>query len=123
MTEQNSLTTRKQVRGSDHFDQATGGNVMKNTIRLTESDAAIVKGMLRRGDKQHDIAALFGVNGGRIAEVATGYRFEEIPEADQDTLPPAGAYPVVGFLHLLNQALRYKGEDAVRAALVSLLES
>ena len=33
-------------------------------IRLTEYDAALVKGMLARGDRQHDIAAWFGVNGG-----------------------------------------------------------
>lgn len=33
---------------------------------------AQVKGMLLRGDKQHDIAAHFGVNSARIAEIATG---------------------------------------------------
>ena len=38
-------------------------------ISLTETDAALVKGMLRRGDRQHDIAAWFGVNGGRIARL------------------------------------------------------
>ena len=32
-------------------------------------DTRIVKGMLSRGDRQHDIAAYFGVNGGRVAEV------------------------------------------------------
>lgn len=36
-------------------------------ISLTGTDAAIIKGMLLRGDRQHDIAAWFGVNGGRIA--------------------------------------------------------
>ena len=34
-------------------------------ISLTEEDAAIAKGMLARGDRQHDVAAWFGVNGGR----------------------------------------------------------
>jgi hypothetical protein len=46
-------------------------------ISLTEADAALVKGMLARGDRQHDIAAWFGVNGGRIAEISTGQKFRE----------------------------------------------
>jgi hypothetical protein len=62
-------------------------------IRLTESDAALVKGMLNRGDRQHDIAAWFGVNGGRIAEVATGATFEHIQPSDCLNLPPKGPYP------------------------------
>ena len=44
-------------------------------IRLCSEDAAIVKGMLARGDRQHDIAAWFGVNGGRIGEISTGAKF------------------------------------------------
>lgn len=39
---------------------------------LNNEQISVVKGMLARGDKQHMIAAHFGVNGGRIAEVATG---------------------------------------------------
>ena len=35
-------------------------------ISLTAAHAALVKGMLKRGDRQHDIAAWFGVNGGRV---------------------------------------------------------
>ena len=31
-------------------------------IALDENDAAIVKGMLARGDRQHDVAAWFGSN-------------------------------------------------------------
>lgn len=60
-------------------------------IRLDEDDAAIVKGMLLRGDRQHDIAAWFGVNGGRIAEISTGAKFAEVEAAHQD-LPPPGPY-------------------------------
>ena len=60
-------------------------------ISLTENDAAIVKGMLARGDRQHDIAAWFGVNGGRIAEINTGDRFGNIPAQTKD-LPPSGPY-------------------------------
>jgi hypothetical protein len=62
-------------------------------ISLSKVDAAIVKGMLMRGDRQHDIAAWFGVNGGRIGEIATLYRFAKVEPAASDELPPAGPYP------------------------------
>ena len=61
-------------------------------IRLDEEDAAIVKGMLARGDRQHDIAAWFGVNGGRIAEISTGAKFAEVKSAEPEDLPPQGPY-------------------------------
>lgn len=62
-------------------------------ITLTRADAALVKGMLARGDRQHDIAAYFGVNGGRIAEIATGQRYRDVAAAPANELPPAGPYP------------------------------
>lgn len=62
-------------------------------ISLTEQDAAIVKAMLTRGDRQHDIAAWFGVNGGRIAEIAAGHRFRHVKPAERSNLPPPGPYP------------------------------
>lgn len=61
--------------------------------RLNEHDARVVKGMLERGDRQHDIAAWFGVNGGRVAEVATGKRFRCVAPAGAGDLPPPGPYP------------------------------
>lgn len=61
-------------------------------ITLSEEDAAIVKGMLRRGDRQHDIAAWFGVNGGRIGEISTGAKFANVIEASVHDLPPPGPY-------------------------------
>lgn len=61
-------------------------------ISLAEEDAAIVKGMLARGDRQHDIAAWFGVNGGRIAEIATGQRFRDVGAASPEELPEPGPY-------------------------------
>lgn len=61
-------------------------------IRLNEEDASIVKGMLSRGDRQHDIAAWFGVNGGRIAEISTGAKFVDIEPANAELLPPPGPY-------------------------------
>jgi hypothetical protein len=62
-------------------------------ITLSKTDAAIIKGMLLRGDRQHDIAAWFGVNGGRIAEIATGYRYGSVEPELRDCLPPRGPYP------------------------------
>jgi hypothetical protein len=60
--------------------------------RLTEADASIVKGMAQRGDRHHDIAAWFGVNQGRIAEVLSGDRYPSAPVAHADQLPPPGPY-------------------------------
>ena len=61
-------------------------------ISLAQTDAAIIKGMLARGDRQHDIAAWFGVNGGRIADIATGAKFSWVAVAPGDQLPPPGPY-------------------------------
>jgi hypothetical protein len=61
-------------------------------IRLSERDAAIAKAMIARGDRQHDIAAWFGVNGGRIGEIASGRRFASIAQ-ETANLPPPGPYP------------------------------
>ena len=61
-------------------------------IQLTAVDAALVKGMLNREDRQHDIAAFFGVNGGRIADIASGKTFVEVSPADLADLPPPGPY-------------------------------
>ena len=61
-------------------------------IQLNTHDASIVKGMLNRGDRQHDIAAWFGVNGGRIGEISKGYKFGDVKAAELDILPPPGPY-------------------------------
>lgn len=61
-------------------------------ISLTSVDAAIVKGMLARGDRQHDIAAWFGVNGGRVADIKTGKTFPDAKPVAVATLPPPGPY-------------------------------
>ena len=63
----------------------------KSGIYLNKDDAAIVKGMLKRGDRQHDSASWFGVNGGRIAEISTGEKFSNIT-IKEDGLPPPGPY-------------------------------
>lgn len=52
----------------------------------------LIKGMLDRDDLQQDIAAFFGLNSGRIAEINTGQRFADVPAASVDQLPPPGPY-------------------------------
>ncbi|MCP9231044.1 hypothetical protein NMG46_12410 [Mesorhizobium sp. LMG 17147] len=59
---------------------------------LTESDAALIRGMILRGDRHHDIAAFFGVNQGRVAEIKEGSRFAGVAPADPDELSPRGPY-------------------------------
>lgn len=61
-------------------------------LTLTTNDAALILGMLLRGDRHHDIAAFFGVNQGRIAEIKDGLRFSDVMPADVDELPPRGPY-------------------------------
>jgi hypothetical protein len=56
-------------------------------------DCRDTRTVLLRGDRQHDIASYFGVNGARISEIANGANnypnAEPMPEAD---LPPRGPY-------------------------------
>jgi hypothetical protein len=60
--------------------------------RLLEHDASLVKGMIQQGDRHHDIAAWFGVNQGRIAEVNDGHLFPSAKVAPVNQLPPPGPY-------------------------------
>jgi hypothetical protein len=68
------------------------GRAKSAGIILTEGEAAIIKGMLARGDRQSDIAAFFKVNGGRISEINTGQRFAWVRAKSGDQLPPSGPY-------------------------------
>ena len=51
-------------------------------MRIQPSDIPMIKKRLRAGDFQHDIAADYRVNQGRISEIATGKRYCDIPAAD-----------------------------------------
>lgn len=62
---------------------------------LTAQDASFVLAMQARGDRDHDIAAWFGVNQGRVAEVKDG-KFGNVALAAATTLPPTGAPGVKG---------------------------
>lgn len=60
---------------------------------LSHRNTSLVKGMLARGDRQHDIAAYFGINGGRVAEVVTDdCTYPNATPANEDELPPPGPY-------------------------------
>jgi hypothetical protein len=61
---------------------------------LTGADAAIVKGMLVRGDKQHHIAAYFGVDSRAISHVKTSKTFAGVAPLPVEVLPPPGPYRV-----------------------------
>lgn len=63
-------------------------------LTLTAADAALIRGMIERGDRHHDIAAFFGVNQGRIAEIKDGSRFPGILASAAKDLPPKGPYLV-----------------------------
>lgn len=58
-------------------------------ITLTNRDASVVLGMVARDDREHDIAAWFGVNQGRIAEVKAGSH-GALQAAQPQDLPPKG---------------------------------
>lgn len=60
-------------------------------MALTQHDAKIVMGMLARGDNHHDIAAWFGENQGRVADVESGRMYGILPAAPAADLPPKGS--------------------------------
>ena len=70
-----------------------GQRAQASGIRLSIRDAAIIKAMIIRGDRQHDIAAWFGVNGGRIGEIASHKNFASVEPEDRANIPPPGPYP------------------------------
>jgi|ERR1700747_3602352 hypothetical protein len=90
-------------------------------ISLTEAEAAIVKGMLSRGDRQHDIAAWFGVNGGRVGDISTGKKFAHVPAEAADQLPPPGPYLAGRDAHAAMIALEAAAET-IHAALSLIRE-
>jgi hypothetical protein len=63
-------------------------------VKITDEDAAVIKGMLARGDKQQWIIAWFGgdFNPGRVADINTGKTFPHVKAAPREKLPPIGPY-------------------------------
>jgi hypothetical protein len=81
--------------------------------RLSAEEAGIVKAMLARGDRHHDIAAWFGVNQGRIAEVKGGELFPDVSPASTELLPPQGSPGRIALraMQALTEAERALGRD------------
>lgn len=69
------------------------GNV--SGYSLKKADIPIVLGMQARGDRDHDIAAWFGVNQGRVAEAKEG-RHGTAAVVPAEQLPPRGPPGVKG---------------------------
>lgn len=59
-------------------------------MAFSNKEASIVLGMVQRGDKRHDIAAWYGENQARVAEVEQG-QYGNLTAAPIDELPPKGA--------------------------------
>lgn len=54
----------------------------KQTVRITEKMAAMIKKLLKENElKQHEIAARFDLNQGRVSEINTGKSFAHVPPA------------------------------------------
>jgi hypothetical protein len=92
-----------------------GQRAQPSGIRLSSRDAATVKAMLARGDRQHDIAAWFGVNGGRIGEIASGQAFRSVQPEEGANIPPRGPYPSGRDATIALQAL-VAARDAINSA-------
>jgi hypothetical protein len=88
---------------------------------LTKETAAICKGLIARGEKQHDIAAFFGVNGGRVAEVAKGYKFADVVAAPKRDLPTPAVVSLGYAAHVVLQTLGII-EIAVQSARTRILD-
>ncbi|HEX3665767.1 MAG TPA: hypothetical protein VHU23_11100 [Rhizomicrobium sp.] len=62
---------------------------------LSTGDIPVVLAMQNRGDRDHDIAAWFGVNQGRVADAKKGKWGKPKPAPAKD-LPPKGAPGIKG---------------------------
>lgn len=83
---------------------------------FTYRDTQVVKGMLERGDRQHDIASYFGVNGGRIAEVATDdCDYPNAPPLPSEKFPPPGPYVGAKTVFEIEETLR-EAIDLIKGA-------
>ncbi|NTI75996.1 hypothetical protein [Rhizobium rhizogenes] len=55
----------------------------KRSPRVTIEMAARIKWLLSEKMMQHDIAARFGINPGRVSEIKTGRRFNDVRPASE----------------------------------------
>ncbi|MFW8636739.1 hypothetical protein [Cribrihabitans pelagius] len=86
-------------------------------MALTNREAQIVLGMLARGDKHHDIAAWFGENQARVAEVIEGSHGSLSAAPEAELFPKGSPGPksrrLRGFVNKAIQAL--EDGDATKA--------
>jgi hypothetical protein len=80
-------------------------------------------GMVARGDRDHDIAAWFGVNQGRIAEVKDGSKFGTVAAATAADLPPKGVPGIKGrrLREDIKLALWQLDQDGIQGKIKSIL--
>ena len=64
----------------------------RSGIKLSFEDACVILGMVKRGDRKHDIVAFFGVNTGRIYDIIDKKMFPDAFAAPDQFLPPPGPY-------------------------------
>lgn len=67
------------------------GKFWEIEMALTKNDGEQIMGMIARGDKKHEIAAWYGENPARIAEVESGQAFGHLTAAPAASLPPRGS--------------------------------
>lgn len=71
----------------------------RRITEITEATAALIKGMVARGDRQMDVAIYHGINQGRVNEIVHGRRggarFRHVPPSPLDQLPEPGPYTIV----------------------------
>ncbi len=53
----------------------------RHSPRVTREMAAKIKRYLLDNLAQHDIAAMFGINQGRVSEIKNGKKFADVPAA------------------------------------------
>lgn len=68
---------------------------MLRSADLTPDIVAKIKGMLKRGDKQFEIAMWFDTPVAHVSNIATRKRDREVLAAPLEFLPPAGPYQIV----------------------------
>lgn len=86
-------------------------------MAFSSRDVSLIRGMVARGDKQHDIAAWFGENQARIVEADKGQHGQH-PAAPAAELPPKGAPGPKGrrVVSKVKQAIKaLEGSDAATA--------
>ena len=66
----------------------------RGSPHVTPEMAAKIKHLCKQGFSQHDIAARFGINQGRVSEINTGKLYKEV---SPDKKPPENPQPMLPF--------------------------